>query len=74
MTMVTETSDVIQECEEHCSTSVTTTSTTMNCSKQNGANSISIEGNVLYNGSASIKNVHLSGPAQKDETCAIGSS
>ena len=72
MTMVTETRDVIEEREEHCSTCVT--STTMNYRKQNGTNSIIIEDNELYNVPASVKNVHLNGPAQRDETCAIGSS
>lgn len=72
--MVTETREVIEEREEYRSTSVTTTSTSMSYSKQNGTNSISIEDNVLYNGSASVKSVHLNGPAHKDHTCAIGSS
>lgn len=73
MTMVTETREVIEEREEYCSTSVTT-STTINFSKQNGTNGISKEDNVLYNGAASVKNVCLNGPAHKDQTCAIGSS
>jgi hypothetical protein len=73
MAMVTETREVIEEREEYCSTSVAT-STTINFSKQNGTNSISKEDNVLYNGSASVKNVYLNGPAHKDQTCAIGSS
>jgi hypothetical protein len=72
MTMVTETREVIEEREEYCSTSVTT-STTINFSRQNGTNSISKEDNVLYNGSASV-NVSLNGTAHKDQTCAIGSS
>jgi hypothetical protein len=72
--MVIETREVTEEREEYCSTSVTTTSTTMNFSKQNGTNSISMEDNVLYNGSASVKNVYLNGPAHKDQTCASGSS
>jgi hypothetical protein len=74
MTMVTETREVIEEREEYCSTSVTTTSTTMTFIKQNGTNSISVEDNVLRNGSASVKNVYLNGPAHEDQTCAIGSN
>jgi len=72
MTMVTETREVIEEREEYCSTSVTSTTTTF--SKQNGTNSISIEDNVLYNGSASVTNVYLNGQSHKDQTCAIGSN
>jgi len=71
--MVTEI-EVIEEREEYCSTSVTTTSTTTTFSKQNGTNSISIEDNVLHNGSASVKTVYLNGQSHKDQTCAIGSS
>jgi len=68
--MVTETREVIEEREEYCSTSVTT-STTVNFSKQNGTNSISVEDNVMHNGSASV---YLNGPGHKNQTCAIGSS
>lgn len=71
--MVTETVAVIEECEEYCSTSDTRTSTTMKCIKQNGANSIVVENNVLNNGSASVMN-DSSRPAQEDQTYAIGSS
>jgi len=46
----------------------------MSYSKQNGTNGISIEDNVLYNGSASVKSVHLNGPAHSDQTSVIGSS
>jgi hypothetical protein len=46
----------------------------MNFSKQNGTNGISMEDNALHNGSASVKNVYLNGPAHKDQTSAIGSS
>lgn len=74
MTMVTETREVIEEREEYSSTSVTTTSTTVNFSKQNGTNSVSIEDNVLHNGFASVKNVYLNGPSHADQTCANGSS
>jgi hypothetical protein len=72
--MVTDTRHVIEECEEQCSTSVTKTSTTMNFSKQNGASSINMDDNMLHSGSASIKDVHLNGLAQKEETCVTGSS
>jgi hypothetical protein len=71
--MVTETREVIEEHEEYRST-IVTTSTSMSFSKQNGTNGISIEDNVLYNGNASVKSVHLNGPAHNDQTCAIGSS
>ena len=81
MTMVSETREVIEERGETCSSSVTTstsssvtTSTTVNFSKQNGTDSISIGDNVLHNGSASVKNVYLNGTSHKDQTCAIGSS
>jgi hypothetical protein len=71
--MVTETREVTEEREEHRSTIVTTTNTSMSYSKHNGTNGISIEDNVLHNGSASINSVHLNGSAHEDQTHAIES-